>query len=671
MEATQYLVLRETIPVESLQLGGLSTSFRHPAEDYHFPKGFKGLQRTHQSVDHDVEQLMTMSKHVGGILSNLLPRSVLSPQRFEKSLELKSVRCCLYELENPYSWFQDICRGSETRDWLLMRLKDRQEVFLLTGYRTMQDGILEKSHNIFDTPFMTASAPGDFSSQPPRSAGSFEVESDSLHPDNQMSNTVYDISEEAIFAVSFCKVRLRKFGLSKDATLQRDKSWLRPWGWRTSSAKKTGTSKFLVTGETSEQTVNDEKIIVRQREASVVKAVSHENYRLASTKDQPVSAREAYEFTDFGPRSEGNDDTSSVFHSGTKVPAQATATHELILDSEDFSEVIQVRDPKIWGADLSTGGSVNDDHWSGTTSMTMSLNVKSFAAMRSFVGVFLSDAGICALLTEARRCAPYDKLHNVLQELFFQYAQHLSREGDTNSRELADIVRQYDRRIATLLARTVYQDEDHEQKTTDFSFTGFPSKQVDYYMFQLNSAEEPVTLEDSHKNDHSNNDSDPDEDSQSRSFPDQEYRREFIVSGVPFTHFKNSLNTFVKRAIEERQKQTSRNLQHEESVVHRLRIKVLFSSIANLIVVGLFMASVFRVVRALISLLCIVALHMAQNIKNIFPHGINTAPLSVYPSALASMIGDNLVRYAMYLKSLFRPPVRRGFKRTEWECVSI
>ena len=211
MEPAQYLVLDSPIPIESLQLGSLITNFKRPTDDFLFSDALASQRQISKREDYNVEEIMTNSSNGGNILHKLTSRSK-HPQ-LDKKTRLSSVRCGLYELMNVALWFQRLCDVAGTRDWLL---KHRKYVYLLVGYRTMQDGILEKEESSSTSisvgvDLSLTGLPVSFDYGSGRSTG---------------NRSSYRTEEETIFAVSYRRVKLRKFGLSKDVSLQSKKSWL-------------------------------------------------------------------------------------------------------------------------------------------------------------------------------------------------------------------------------------------------------------------------------------------------------------------------------------------------------------------------------------------------------------------------------------------------------------
>lgn len=145
MEDEQYLVLDYPFPKEALQLGTLITDYSNPTADYYFPEHLAGIQDLWIRTDKNVEEIMTASP--SRIERSLLWRMLSSHMSIDLSekCQMQSVECRVYQLMNTSAWFEKLGADKQARAWLLKSLKHRQDVYLLTGYRTFRDGVFKKS----------------------------------------------------------------------------------------------------------------------------------------------------------------------------------------------------------------------------------------------------------------------------------------------------------------------------------------------------------------------------------------------------------------------------------------------------------------------------------------------------------------------------------------------
>ena len=74
---------------------------------------------------------------------NLLRRifSRHSSTDLSDTFQMQSVEYQVYQLMNASAWFEERGTIEQARAWLLRSLKDRQDVYLLTEYRTFNDGV--------------------------------------------------------------------------------------------------------------------------------------------------------------------------------------------------------------------------------------------------------------------------------------------------------------------------------------------------------------------------------------------------------------------------------------------------------------------------------------------------------------------------------------------------
>ena len=213
MQAAQYLVLDSPIPQVELQLGCLTKNYSRPLDDYYFSNAIASKRAGWSRTDIDLEESMTMSF---GIIETLLfPRMIPGARDRTNEFQAKSMQCQLYELMSPSAWLKDLADITEARNWMSRSTEERQDVYLLTGYRTVRNVVLR-----------------------PRTKASSSVSvrdvsvADASTSDQAVKNFRIDGSErtkeEAIFAVSYQKIIMNDTSGMAHPVLENNSNWLWP-----------------------------------------------------------------------------------------------------------------------------------------------------------------------------------------------------------------------------------------------------------------------------------------------------------------------------------------------------------------------------------------------------------------------------------------------------------
>ena len=470
MEPAQYLVLDSPIPIESLQLGSLITNFERPTDDFLFSDALASQRQISKREDRNVEEVMTNSSNGGNILNKLTSRSK-HPQ-LDKKTRLSSVRCGLYELMNVASWFQHLCDVAETRDWLL---KHRKYVYLLVGYRTMQDGILEKEESSSTSisvgvDLSLTGLPVSFDYGSRRSTG---------------NRSSYRTEKEAIFAVSYRRVKLRKFGLSKDVSLQSKKSWL---GLRKPDIGKNPNvdPHHKVEGGFATKLLAESPTVSR--------STTPINLADKSSIQGTTVTRQEPRFT---IASSGVEPAISVLTSQADVEKDSRVTiHELVVDKENHERMMVLADMDTEHLDSGEDEMEIRSNASDNPLREVVTKDDNYTTIRAIVRRLLVTRSIAPYFAVVTRLeVPYDEFLDHLRSCLVKFSLDLRIKAQNPQEKLAaEFLGYYYNQIATLLTKTIYAADEHEQTNPDGSVRPHP-RDLDRQLDLLDGYEQPIPLE--------------------------------------------------------------------------------------------------------------------------------------------------------------------------------
>ena len=140
MEDEQWVLLEDALPMEALQLGSLVRDCKKPAQDCYFPEDLADMP----------EQLVQPYKNYLEFASHAERTEPLRiiPKGDDPSdiVHVDARESCIYQLENSWTWLETTSGFSDAQEWLLLLPKE-QDIYLLTGLRTLRHGHLSRTDN--------------------------------------------------------------------------------------------------------------------------------------------------------------------------------------------------------------------------------------------------------------------------------------------------------------------------------------------------------------------------------------------------------------------------------------------------------------------------------------------------------------------------------------------
>ena len=121
-----------------------------------------------------------------------------------------------YELEDPDAWFEELCTEAEARWWMRCSSKEGQDVYILTGLLTMQDGVVE----------VVSCSTSELKKRALERERTPTFEKERYVSSSEVS---YRTTEEAIFAISYQRIKVRTIRKIPGVIAENYREWSKRW----------------------------------------------------------------------------------------------------------------------------------------------------------------------------------------------------------------------------------------------------------------------------------------------------------------------------------------------------------------------------------------------------------------------------------------------------------
>jgi hypothetical protein len=682
MEDQQYLLLDFSFPKGLLQLGTLIKDYSDPTADSYFPEHLAGTQDQWIRADRNLEDIMT------GPPSEIQRRLMQPMLHYYPGLDLRdthqmqSIECQVYQLMNTSTWFEKLGADEQARAWLLNRPKQRQDVYLLTGYRTFKYVVLEERDDK-TTPV-----------------------------------------EESIFAVSYRKIRLKRFGKIQKASVQRERNWLRPWA--SLHVEQGNKSKGLSSTGMVEGHVHSTTLTTDDRDNESDQGLAAETAE--RDRNKPPSPPPTFQrsmpglfeplpgSTDIFPSQASETSptpgTGSISARQDVLPHRSTGVeepgfleapvppavhgkntvHELVYESYGFLEVVQLEqlDTRVL-SDTDSMTSLDDDAFSVISISSASSMGDISIAMEEWVRMLADESSLKPSYKKAFDVIAKDDFEGTFTQLLREYSKDIKNSAASYLEEkAAHFVRTRARRTATLVTRYLYTtDLDH---AAAFKSPIENSASLNSFFARLEAAHEP--LDSSYEVDSVRelvgDDGDDDQDlPTSLDLPHLSDVKSFLLDGSAFVRFREALETYVDlrddvghSVVETVQEFTPSKAGNPMSglpfyVPSRTNILVaVISAIAaayswshtDCSEEGCVVRNRWIQLRPLgiVAMLLVFVLSLFIPFKSVL-HAVISKRIQ---TRIFNGLGQLLTRFITDLRIVSRPQVPHGHERIEWVCVS-
>ena len=274
MEGEQWFLLEDALPKDALQLGSLVYDPKNPAQDNYFRDDLAGKPK--QLVQRYKNYQATLEFAGNAKLSSLL-KIIPKSDDSSDTVHLEAREGSIYLLENQRTWLETIGDLADAR--LLKYSEDHHDIYLLTGFRTLRNGIVCQ--------IVTRKSV---------SAGITLVKSRNAFP--------HETHQETIFAVSYQKINLSFLKGTWALSLQRV---LRPWS-RWSRKGRLGTRLLEETDEKASE-------FLRMSSGSVLHSGASLSLSSFSARQDPISTIARQEEARYQPESHRGTVDEFVIHS--------------------------------------------------------------------------------------------------------------------------------------------------------------------------------------------------------------------------------------------------------------------------------------------------------------------------------------------------------------------
>ncbi|KAF2025948.1 hypothetical protein EK21DRAFT_116314 [Setomelanomma holmii] len=137
-----------------------------------------------------------------------------------------------YTVLNSFNWFETLCKNDEVKKKLEKALESGQNLYMVTGYRTLFDASLSNKH--------ISTAEAEFKAEAPASealgdpSGSLNVAASSKVKMASLNEVGLRVPDEKIYEIQYRKVKLSKFNSNfvTDAYLESGNRWIEIFTFR-------------------------------------------------------------------------------------------------------------------------------------------------------------------------------------------------------------------------------------------------------------------------------------------------------------------------------------------------------------------------------------------------------------------------------------------------------
>ncbi|KAK4085605.1 uncharacterized protein Triagg1_595 [Trichoderma aggressivum f. europaeum] len=226
---TPSVLLETLLPVNAVRLGRLVLDVRNPEQDFFEPDE----STTKVVIAQQLDNFSYSSKQGASSGLHLILSTLISGQRSSENcskIDLSSSICITRRLENSGQFFGQLCEDSKTRYWLERALRKRQDVYLVTGTRTVADakiGITESKSRSSEGKAQVPASLAAGAVGIPFPDGVLDIGTEIKRSVDGSDQTDFVAPGEQIFAVQYRKVRVSWFS-NKDvdrASLESGNRW--------------------------------------------------------------------------------------------------------------------------------------------------------------------------------------------------------------------------------------------------------------------------------------------------------------------------------------------------------------------------------------------------------------------------------------------------------------
>ena len=239
--------------------------------------------------------------------------------------------------------------------------------------------------------------------------------------------------------------------------------------------------------------------------------------------------------------------------------------HELIFDKENTEKTIVLEDTDSQQIDSDNSKMESGTSFQRKLKETLAAENNGFTRVRAIMRLFLLDRSIADFFAVGIKMAiSFDKLLDRLRACFLTYSIRLAfRAENSPEKDTAEFLKINYSRIATLLAKTIYTDDEFESIGSELFPLSPLSPQLERQLFRLDAFEEPIVLEAGDEKDSLQINADSGSQRDDLGFLDVEALEDFLMNGEPFAGLKKDLDNFVQievlgRSKSEAQAQISR-----------------------------------------------------------------------------------------------------------------
>lgn len=136
-------LLGNLLPLDSVQLGRLVLNAKDPGQDFIDPLGLQSdNSKFSQTSRRDFKETHRFSR-ASKLRPYLNSAFSISYERQKNGVAILSApEATIHGLNNSGAWFEEACGQDETREFLQNAIDNRDNVYLVVGFRTVRDGSL-------------------------------------------------------------------------------------------------------------------------------------------------------------------------------------------------------------------------------------------------------------------------------------------------------------------------------------------------------------------------------------------------------------------------------------------------------------------------------------------------------------------------------------------------
>ncbi|KAI0197580.1 hypothetical protein F4808DRAFT_438593 [Astrocystis sublimbata] len=211
---TTSFILGYLLPPDAVNLGRLVFDVQFPDQDF-FDTGEESAIKsvvTQRAEDFSYSSSNASASRLNVILSNLMSGGHGSETSFK--IDLSSSLCVTRQLQNSGLFFAQLCADSKARSWLEGALKRRQDVFLVTGTKTVVDaqiGVAESKAKSSETNVQVPASLLANAAGIPVPGGVLDAGADAYRSADISEQAKFVASGEQLFAVQYRKLRVSWF----------------------------------------------------------------------------------------------------------------------------------------------------------------------------------------------------------------------------------------------------------------------------------------------------------------------------------------------------------------------------------------------------------------------------------------------------------------------------